>query len=90
MTYPTPDLVVSGVPMPVLEVDGRVPQALADVATARHLLVQDRDRTRTVAGVGHEADGTVRFHEKAEDGAGKDLRVWCVRPTDDGFTAEVV
>lgn len=90
MTYPTPEMVVSGVPYLVVEVEGRVPSSLADFVTATRFVVQDGDGTRSVAGEGHHADDAVRFHEKAGDGEGKDLRVWCVRPGDGGFTAEVV
>ena len=90
MTYPTPKMVVSGVPYVVVEVEGREPADLADFVTATHFVVQDGDGTRSVAGVGHLTEDSVRFHEKAGDGEGKDLRVWCVRQGDAGFTAEVV
>ena len=34
MTYPTPEMVVSGVPYLVVEVEGREPSDLADFVTA--------------------------------------------------------
>ena len=43
-----------------------------------------------VEGAGVEGDGQVRVFEKYEQGFGRDIRVWTVRPSDDGagFSAE--
>lgn len=88
MTYDTPDLVISGVPFPVTEVDGRVPSTLEDFVDDVTFVVADRSGPRTVIGAGHREGDQVRVHEKAAHGSGKDVRVWCVRATADGFTAE--
>lgn len=87
MTYPTPDLVVSGVPFPVREVGGRAPATLEDFHGEVTFVLEDRTGERTVAGEGHPAGDDVRVHEKAA-GTGKDVRVWCVKQTGDSFTAE--
>jgi hypothetical protein len=89
MTSPTPDLVVSGVPFPVREVDGRAPSSLEDFLGDATLVLEDRSGPRSVTGTGHQDGDAVRVHEKAA-GTGKDVRVWCVRSAGDGFTAETV
>ncbi|MBX9244468.1 hypothetical protein ICW40_06565 [Actinotalea ferrariae] len=88
MTQPTPDFVVSGVPFPVRQVDGRPPQSLEDFVDEATLVLEDRSGERTVVGEGHLEGDQVRFHEKAAFQGGKDVRVWSVRAEGDIFTAQ--
>ena len=80
----TPAMVVSGVSYVVTEVDGHAPGALADFVGAVTFLAQGPTGRHDVSGAGAEVDGAVRFHEKASDGAGKDIRVWTVAPSSEG------
>lgn len=88
MTYTTPDMVISGVPYKVTEVGGHVPADLDDFVEHSEFVLQGSTGQHLIAGEGTRHDDTVRFHEKAEHGAGKDVRVWTIRITEDGFCAE--
>lgn len=88
MTAPTPQMIVSGVPYAVTEVDDRVPSALAEFAGSATFAVEGATGRHVVLGEGTVQDGYVRFHEKAGAG-GKDLRVWHVAEVDGAFQAEV-
>ena len=88
MTDTTPEMVVSGVPYAVTTVDGRIPPGLEDFVGLTSFVVSGRTGEHQVAGEGDLHDGTVRFYEKTVGGIGKDVRVWTVRPTEDGFCAE--
>lgn len=84
MTSSTPEMVISGVPYAVVEVDGRAPDGLARFVGERRLVVEGQTGRHEVSGDGFVDDeGTVRFHEKAPDG-GKDVRVWKVSSTPEG------
>ena len=86
----TPQMVVSGVPYRVVELEGREPVDLADFAGVVGFVLDGATGPLQVLGEGAVHGGTVRFHEKAEPG-GKDVRVWHVHPgPEGGFTAEVV
>lgn len=88
MTYTTPDMVVSGVPYTVAEVGGRPPTSLDEFVEHCEFVLQGTTGQHLVAGEGTRDGDTVRFHEKAERGEGKDVRVWTISPTDEGFCAE--
>ena len=89
MTSFTPTMIVSGVSYEVVEVGGRVPTALADFAGASSFALQGPTGRHEVHGSGTEHDGRVRFHEKSDGGAGKDVRVWTIHQTEaGGFCAE--
>lgn len=89
MTAPTPEMIISGVPYRVLEVDGREPVALEDFAVAPGFLLEGGTGRHQVVGEGSLLDDGVRFHEKAGEG-GKDVRVWRINADPEGFVAEVV
>jgi hypothetical protein len=90
MTFQAPRSVGSGVPYPVREVHGRAPDGLADFAGQTSFLLDVDGEGYRVEGPGVEEDGQVRVFEKDEQGYGKDIRVWTVRPAADGagFAAE--
>jgi hypothetical protein len=90
MTGPTPQMVVSGVPYRVVEVDGREPVELVDFAGVVGFVLDGATGRLEVLGEGAAHEEAVRFHEKAGEG-GKDVRVWHIHRADDaGFTAQVV
>ena len=85
----TPTMIVSGVSYEVLAVGGQPPTTLADLAAASSFTLQGPTGRHEVHGSGAEHDGRVRFHEKADAGSGKDVRVWTVHQTEaGGFCAE--
>jgi hypothetical protein len=90
MTFQAPRSIGSGVRYPVREVHGRAPDGLADFAGQTSFLLDVDGEDYRVEGPGLEGDGQVRVFEKDEQGFGKDIRVWTVRPSDDGagFAAE--
>jgi hypothetical protein len=88
MTDTTPEMVVSGVPYTVTSVDGRPPTTLDDFVGLTAFVVTGRTGEHQVAGEGDLHDDVVRFYEKTSGGIGKDVRVWTLRPTEDGFCAE--
>jgi hypothetical protein len=84
----TPQMVVSGVPYTVVSVDGRAAVDLDDFVGLGHFVVTGQTGEHQVAGEGDRHEDEVRFYEKTLDGIGKDVRVWKVVATDDGFCAE--
>jgi hypothetical protein len=88
MTYGTPGIVVSGVPHPVVEVEGQEPAELDQFIGERTFVVERNGSRYQVAGAGSLVEGAVRFHEKVMGGHGKDVRVWTVTTSQDGFVAE--
>ena len=89
MSSATPTTIASGLPYEVVEVAGRTPTAIEDFVGTTGFLARRGDETHHVPGQGVAAGTDVRFHEKAVDGGGKDVRVWTVRRTPDGaFAAE--
>lgn len=88
----TPVMIVSGVSYTVTDVAGRPPAALTDfTGQVVSFRVGGPTGQHEVAGAGAEHDGTVRFHEKAEGGTGKDVRTWTIAPGPDGvFLATTV
>ncbi len=79
--FPVP--VVSGVPYVVAVVDGQTPSELTDFEGLATFVI-DTGQSYTVAGEGTAHGAAVRFHEKASDGVGKDVRVWSISRLDDG------
>jgi hypothetical protein len=90
MTFQAPRSVGSGVPYPVREVHRRAPDGLSDFVGQTSFLLDMYGEDYLVEGPGVEEDGQVRVFEKDEQGYGKDIRVWTVRPCADGtgFAAE--
>lgn len=88
MTYTTPEMVVSGVPYAVVLVGGHEPADLDDFVEHSEFVLQGSTGQHVVAGEGIRHEDVVRFHEKSDHGDGKDVRVWTIRATDDGFCAE--
>lgn len=78
MSFTTPSSVPSGMSMPVLEVEGHIPDHLKDFAGDVSFVV-DLDPPLLVQGTGRVDGQTVRFHEKDLENSGKDIRVWQVR-----------
>lgn len=87
MSFSTPTTVPSGMSVPVLAVEGRIPDRLEQFAGDVSFLV-DLDPPHLVQGSGSVHGSTVRFHEKDVDNSGKDIRVWVVRPQGTRFVAE--
>jgi hypothetical protein len=83
----TPHSVISGVAYPVESVAGRSPSVLAQFLAETEFTVDMAGDHYLVRGCGSQLDGRVRFHEKDEV-LGRDVRVWHVTATDDGFLAE--
>lgn len=87
----TPQMIISGVPYTVVEIDGHAaPPDLAAVAATGSFTVEGRTGLHTIAGEGTVLGDVVRFHEKTEHGVGKDVRVWEVSRGDDGGLVAVV
>jgi hypothetical protein len=87
--------VVSGVQYHVLggvAADGvdRPPRSLDDFVGEARFTIDGEGGAYAVAGTGVQADGAVRFYEKAADPGGRDVRVWLVRPDGVGFVVEHV
>ncbi len=87
MSFSTPTTVPSGMSVPVLAVDGRIPDSLPDFTGDVSFLV-DLDPPHLVQGCGTLQGSTVRFHEKDIGNGGKDIRVWNVRAQGRRFVAE--
>ena len=88
MTYPTPQLVASGVPYAVRTVNDRSPSSMSDFDGLVAVAVAGVTGEHVIHGVSAHADGAVRLFEKGEDGVGKDIRTWDIhQDTAAGFTA---
>lgn len=83
MTMPTPDIVVSGYPYAVLEVGGREPADLTDFEGGVELVLDGKTGHKGLVGESRVDGESARLHEKGGPG-GKDIRVWTIRPGDDG------
>src|SRR4051812_16566241 len=85
--------VVSGVQYHVLgriAADGvdRPLRSLDDFVGDARFTIDGEGGSYAVGGTGVQADGAVRFYEKAVDPGGRDVRVWIVRPDGVGFVVE--
>ena len=87
MSFSTPMTVPSGMSVPVLAVEGRIPDRLEDFTGDVSFLV-DLDPPHLVQGCGSVRGSSVRFHEKDVGNSGKDIRVWVVRQQGVRFVAE--
>ncbi|WP_273651231.1 hypothetical protein [Cellulomonas fimi] len=88
MTYPTPQLVASGVPYAVRTVNDRSPSSIGDFDGLVAVAVEGVTGAHVIHGVSTHAGGAVRLYEKGEDGVGKDIRTWDIHAgTPEGFTA---
>ena len=85
----TPSSVISGVPYPVLSSGEQAPTALDAFLGETVFTIDMAGQPYVVRGTGDALDDRVRVHEKSTV-AGKDVRVWHVHQTADGFTAEHV
>ena len=86
----TPEPVVSGVPYPVTDVDGRPASGLSDFVGTVEIRIDKNGAPYLINGEGREREDSVRLHEKNGKG-GKDIRVWQVHTgPDGGFVAETV
>jgi len=84
MVLSNPCTVASGVPHRVLGASaGQISdlQALGDCAW---FAVDLRGQEYRVCGEGCRHGDEVRFYEKTDEGLGKDVRVWTIRPAPDG------
>lgn len=86
----TSHTVVSGVPHRIRSVAGRDATLLVQFLGEGSFTVDSGGTEYQVRGCGSHLDGRVRFHEKDDDVTGRDVRVWHVTATDDGFLAEHV
>lgn len=83
------DPVISGADYTVQIVNGRKPQTLDDF-TAHDVVTFVAvcgSQTTQVCGSSNVVGDTVVVHEKTEDGAGKDVRMWSISPNGDSFEA---
>jgi hypothetical protein len=87
MSSPASAGVVSGVPCPVSSVAGVAPTVLAQFTGETEFTVSVHGEPYLVRGCGSTLHEQVRFHEK-DAVLGRDVRVWHVSPSGDGFTAE--
>ena len=87
MTFAAPDGVASGRSYVVLTVDGQEPNALIQFVDATEFTVEASGSGSVIRGAGTIRDDQVRFHEKAIDVGGKDVRVWDIRKDGDRFVA---
>jgi hypothetical protein len=79
--------VISGKPYAVTTVgDGAQPTTLTDFTGDTVFHIDLDGRSHSVPGCGQQQDGLVRYHQ--HDPGGRDVRVWHVTPTGDGFAAE--
>ncbi len=84
----TPEPVISGVPYPVTDVDGKPASGLDDFVGTIEIQIDKNGTPYVIDGEGRHRDGAVRVHEKNGRG-GKDIRVWRVYTAPDGgFLAE--
>jgi hypothetical protein len=86
MTFATRP-VVSGKPYLVRSVRQQAPHALGDFAGDTSFVIDLDGEEYTVWGPGVEAGDLVKVYEKSDEGAGKDIRVWCVSAAADGSFA---
>lgn len=89
MAFPTPELVVSGVPYAVLLVNDRIPTGAADFVGVVAVTIEGSSGRHVIRGDGAPRGGGARLYEKSEDGLGKDIRTWQIDPREEpaGFTA---
>jgi hypothetical protein len=87
MTYPTPELVASGVPYAVRSVNDRSPSSIADFDGVVAVAVEGVTGSHLIHGVTACTDDSACLYEKSEDGVGKDIRTWQIRHDGTGFTA---
>ncbi|NAZ87099.1 hypothetical protein [Kineococcus indalonis] len=80
--------VVSGQSYVVDEVHGHAPRTLEDFAGETSFHVTHGGHVHEVVGIGRVLDGHARVHEKMGGAGGKDVRVWSVSRTAQGFAAE--
>lgn len=83
----TPEPVISGVPYPVTDVGGRPAHDLADFVGTVEIRIDRNGDAYLIDGEGRERGDSVRVHEKNGKG-GKDVRVWRISRSDEGFVAE--
>ncbi len=81
-TAPLP--VASGVPHRVV-----APRDLDSVESSGWFAVDLRGQEYRVCGESCRHGDSVRFYEKADDGHGKDVRIWTVREGSDGVLVAV-
>lgn len=87
MTFVSPDPIASGKPYLIEGVADRAPHELDDFVGETAFTVTVAGGSRRVCGVGRNEGGTVRFHEKDSGQTTKDVRVWQISGTGDGFVA---
>lgn len=90
MPFSAPRPIISGQPYSILPVGDRRPVNLSDfVGSTAFVLDVDGD-AYAVCGTGVAVGNDVHVYEKDAAGAGKDIRVWTIRPQDPGpgFLAE--
>ena len=83
MSLPSPRTVVSGVALRVVTTAAGDPDLIA-LGTSTWFAVDDRGQEYRVCGEGCLNGDVVRFHEKTDDGQGKDVRVWVIRQAPGG------
>lgn len=80
---------ISGVPYPVVDVDGTPTDDLSAFVGTVAITIDKRGTPYVIEGEGRARADAVRVHEKNGKG-GKDVRVWQVSRSDGGFVAETV
>jgi hypothetical protein len=87
MTFATPEPISSGTRYPVTLAGARPPSSLDDFVGDVDFTIDRENEPYVVQGSGRISGDQVRFHEKDKQ-FGKDVRVWHVAPSADGFDAE--
>jgi len=89
MTLSNPRTVASGVPHRILGASAGDGCDLEAIEDSDWFAVDLRGQEYRVCGEGSRHGDAVRFHEKTDDGHGKDVRVWTIRQEPDGALVAV-
>jgi hypothetical protein len=88
MTFAAADPIPSGLPYPIVSIDGQEPQTLDQFVGAATFTIRAGSVEVLVSGQGSPAGAEVRFQEKDEDHDGKDVRAWQIAAlAEGGFSA---
>ena len=72
----------------VVTVDDEAPTTLADFVGPGDLILDYQEGLHSVRGEGVQSQESIRFHQRDEDDAEADARIWHIREEGDGFVAE--
>ena len=87
MTYTTPEAVPSGLPHRVTSVAGRTPSRIDEFLGDTEFVIDKQGAEYTIRGCGMRGDNDVLFNEKDLEHEGKDMRIWQIWGSDQGYEA---